>query len=171
MTHFKTYLAAACLAATLAFSPVPAHAEDSAPATEAVQSDTQSPGKHRRGGPDSKNFNKEEACAKFSARMEERKAKMAEHKKKRAEKKAAYEELKASNPEAAAKMKQEWQAKREKMKAEHEAKAKDHKGKHAKAAKMREICGLPPLKDGMKDGPKGDRKHGKKADKQEAPAE
>ena len=167
MTDFKTYLAAVCLAVTLSFAPTAAHAEDSAPAAavEAVQPDVQSPGDRRV--PPMKDFNKEEACAKLSARMEERKAKMEEHKKKMAERKAAYEELKATNPEAAEKMKQEWQAKREKMKAERAAKKEEHKGKHAKAAKLRELCGLPPLKDGMKGG----KKHGPKPDAQNAPAE
>ena len=151
MTHFKPYLAAACLAVMLAFTPVAAHAEDSVPAAEAVQPGIDSPGDHHGPG---KSFNKEEACAKFSARMEERKAKKAEHKKKMEEHKAAYEELKATNPEAAAKMKADWQAKREKMKAERAAKKEEHKGKHAKAAKMRELCGLPPLEHGKKHAPK-----------------
>lgn len=168
MTHFKPYLAATCLAVMLAFTPATAHAEDSAPAAEAVQPGVDSPGD--RHGP-GKNFNKEEACAKFSARMEERKAKQAEHKKKMEERKAAYEELKATNPEAAAKMKADWQAKREKMKAERAAKKEEHKGKHAKAAKMRELCGLPPLEHGIKKGMKDGKKHAPKPEIQDAPAE
>ncbi|MBL1148511.1 MAG: hypothetical protein HND56_00735 [Pseudomonadota bacterium] len=168
MTHFKPYLAAACLAVMLGFTPAAAHAENSAPAAEAVQPDVNSPGDRRGPG---KNFNKEEACAKFSARMEERKAKMAERKKKMQERKAAYEELKATNPEAAEKMKQEWQAKREKMKAEHAAKKEDHKGKHAKAAKMRELCGLPPLKEGMKKGKRDVMKKSPKPEIQDTPSE
>ncbi|TNE31175.1 MAG: hypothetical protein EP349_04310 [Alphaproteobacteria bacterium] len=168
MTHFKPYLAAACLAVMLAFPPAVAHAEDSAPAIEAVQPDVKSPGDRQGPG---KNFNKEEACAKFSARIEERKAKMAEHKKKMEERKAAYEELKSTNPEAAEKMKQEWQAKREKMKAEHAAKKEAHKGKHAKTAKMRELCGLPPLKDGMKKEKKDGMKKAPKPEIQNTPTE
>lgn len=145
MHKLKKYLFLACLAAGLALAPAAAHAEDAAAAAPVAADAAEKPRKHKYPDFDSPDFNKEEFCTKVKARHAERKAKMEE-------KKAAYEELKAKDPEAAAKMKQEWQAKREKKKAKYGEKGKDGKagkgkhGKHGKAEKIRELCGIEPLK-------------------------
>ena len=170
MTQLQKYLSIACLAAGLAFVPAAAYAEDAAPvAAEPVQSEKAGHGRHHKKGDgeghykrpdfDSPDFNKEEFCTKVKARHAERKAKMEE-------KKAAYEELKAKDPEAAEKMKQAWQEKREKMKAKYGEKGKGekggaHNGKREKAEKIRELCGLEPLKS----------KRGDKAPKEQKTAE